>query len=127
MVYRWNDDMQQFIPFVFHANANAALAGMDRKDFLTVRHIVLAKVENTSTIKCNDVAAFAQVSTKRNQRHPRSLHSSSLSLVAASISFSFATKCAQQFRMKAMLRDGCRKDERIIWSQMTATRWSCHL
>jgi len=58
--------MQQIIPFVFHANANATPAGGDRADFVTVHHTVLAKVDSTSTIKRSDVVAFVQVSTKRN-------------------------------------------------------------
>lgn len=62
--YSRNDVMQQIVPFVLHANSNATLAGEDRADILTAHHIVLAKVENMSTINCSNVVAFAQVSTK---------------------------------------------------------------
>jgi len=44
LVYSWNDDLQQFDPFI-NVNGNAALAGMNLADFKSVSHKVFAKVD----------------------------------------------------------------------------------
>jgi len=68
LVYSWNDDLQQFDPFI-NVGGNATLAGANLAEFESTWHKVLAKVEVVEIGIDTDVVAVVQVSSKRKWTH----------------------------------------------------------